>query len=158
MPVWDAALVGPEQREKIRDALREGSPTLVRVPVTITEKNKSGHDSYFEALWIAGRRESGSARSSCAKASSCRRRGHRGALPGVRSIVVIREGGLADLLGDAEGPAHTSWNGKTERFHQRYIYGPQWLTFVKQAPKKLLEIVEAVTRKRTEPASPLIFF
>jgi hypothetical protein len=46
------------------------------------------------------------------------------------------------MLGDAEGPAHTTWSERTPRFKGTYWLGPEWLKFVKHAPWKLLQLIE----------------
>lgn len=55
-------------------------------------------------------------------------------------LVIINSGPLANLLADAEGPAHEKWSEKTDKFRQNYppSKGTQVLKFVKKSPIELL--------------------
>jgi hypothetical protein len=63
----------------------------------------------------------------------------------VRAIVVIPAGALGDLLGDAENPAHTTWDPKRDRM-SKWQFGGPWITFVRQSPKKILEAARGINR------------
>lgn len=60
----------------------------------------------------------------------------------IRALVLINDDALANMLGDAEGPAHTNWSERSEKLRAKYRYGPQWLTFIRQAPMHIMRIVE----------------
>lgn len=139
-PAWGAAVIPEDTRERIRQKIAHGENVLVRVPVTITEmRGGPSRESRFDVLLAAEeglRRLPLFVREGIIVSEALR----SGTLHGIRAVVLVDEGALADLLGDAEGPAHTSWSDKTERFRGRYRYGARWLSFVRQAPAKILEI------------------
>ncbi|MDI6720648.1 MAG: hypothetical protein QMD46_13675 [Methanomicrobiales archaeon] len=66
---------------------------------------------------------------------------------GIRGMVVIEDGPLSNMLGDAEGPAHTEWQKESMNFKGNYIYGPGYLNFVKDSLK---EIVKNILRPSEE--------
>jgi hypothetical protein len=139
-PSWQPDLIPDDARQQIRAALDAEQSVVVRVPVHIVRRaNGAGSDSSFDVLLRPEASHRGVplfVREGII-VSEVRSR----TLPGVRAIVLIQPGAMADLLGDAEGPAHTNWSDKTERFKRRYRYGSNWLTFVKQAPGRILDIV-----------------
>src|SRR4051812_763314 len=65
---------------------------------------------------------------------------------------------MADLLGDAEGPAHTNWSEKTDRFKGQYRYGPGWIGFVRQAPSRIVEIVRGADDEEDKTLAADFFY
>ncbi len=55
-------------------------------------------------------------------------------------LVIANSGPLANLLADAEGPAHEKWSEKTDKFRRNYpiARGGQLLTFIRKSPSELL--------------------
>jgi hypothetical protein len=55
-------------------------------------------------------------------------------------LIIVRSGPLANLLADAEGPAHEKWSEKTDKFRRNYpaSKGGQVLSFVRKAPTEVL--------------------
>ncbi len=55
-------------------------------------------------------------------------------------LVIASNGILANLLADAEGPAHEKWSDKTDKFRQNYpgSKGGQVLTFLRKAPTEMI--------------------
>jgi len=55
-------------------------------------------------------------------------------------LVIAKNGPLANLLADAEGPAHEKWSEKTDKFRTNYTInkGGQVLTFVRKSPSELI--------------------
>jgi len=76
---------------------------------------------------------------------------------GIETMVFVEGGILADLLGDAEGPAHTEWTAGGEKFKGKYSYGPEWISFVKSAPKKIVELARGATNERDMSAFSDLF-
>lgn len=139
-PSWTTDSIEAETKARIRESLSEGALLAVRVPVsTVARDDSAARDSYFDVLFAS---EEGTRRLPMfvREGIIVSEAVQRGPLPGVRAIAVIPSGSLADLLGDAEGPAHTTWSEKTAKFRQKYVNGAAWLTFVKQSPRRILEI------------------
>jgi hypothetical protein len=55
-------------------------------------------------------------------------------------LVIAKSGPLANLLADAEGPAHEKWSEKTDKFRTNYAIskGGQLLTFIRKSPSELI--------------------
>lgn len=139
-PQWVSGLIPDEARMKIRAALEAEQSVVVRVPVKIkTRVDGNVCDSSFDVLFSpepAHRRPPMFVREGIIVSEVKSR-----AIAGIRVAVVASGGAMADLLGDAEGPAHTNWSEKTDRFKGKYRYGPNWISFVRQAPSRIVDIV-----------------
>ena len=66
----------------------------------------------------------------------------------VRAIVVIEDRPLVELLGDAEGPAHTRWDSKESALHERYRYGPSKVRYVANSVDALASILTGPSQGR----------
>jgi len=56
---------------------------------------------------------------------------------GVRAMVIIDSAPLTNLLGDAENPSHMDWRQNSDKFQDKYEYGPAILTFIKYCLNEL---------------------
>src|SRR5690606_33041052 len=54
---------------------------------------------------------------------------------GIRSIVLVDDRDLANLLGDSENPAHTEWQYDSEHFHNKYTDGGKCIRFIVRSPQ-----------------------
>lgn len=54
------------------------------------------------------------------------------------SLVVVENGPLARLLGDSEGVNHTQWQRNSDKFNDRYVWGPETINFVSRAVGEFL--------------------
>jgi len=142
-PSWNAeGLMDEEAATRIREDLAAGQNVCVRVPVHVDEKS-GGLDewSFMDVLFapIEGTKE----------AAAFYREGLRiseaggSKITGIRSIVVVDDPPLAQMLGDAEGPAHVNWSPSTRRFKDKYADGKRWIGFVKQAPQEILRLARS---------------
>jgi hypothetical protein len=86
------------------------------------------------------------------KALERRVRGHR-----LLSLVTIDDKPLADMLGDAETPAHTQWSQNSQNFSGKYQNGKACLDFVRSAPRQVAEILSSKDRER-DPRALADFF
>lgn len=57
---------------------------------------------------------------------------------GIRGMVVIDEGELTTLIGDAENPAHTEWQKDSSKFRNKYKHGAKTLDFVKASLREII--------------------
>ena len=63
-------------------------------------------------------------------------------------VVVERESALGNLLRDAEGPAHASWDPRAERLRKHWIGGDRRVLEVRRAAPRLLGQLAEVPRER----------
>lgn len=73
-------------------------------------------------------------------------------VPQLRSLVLVEDKPLANLLRDAETPAHTQWSTDTANFKSKYTYGPGVIRFVSTS---VAEIARIVRQAQNEP-DPLL--
>jgi hypothetical protein len=57
---------------------------------------------------------------------------------GIRGMVVIDEGELTTLIGDAENPAHTEWQKDSSKFRNKYKHGSKTIDFVKASLREII--------------------
>ena len=137
-PHWHDGLLDSETKLKINDRLRDAGKAEIRVPVEFRLKEGTRQTSHFDVLL--------SSEASFRGKPLFVRRGiivsefSSTPIPGIRAIVLVSDPGLANMLGDAENPAHTTWNARTERFRRHYVYGAAWITFLRSAPQQLLRL------------------
>lgn len=74
-------------------------------------------------------------------------------------LVISKNGPLANLLADAEGPAHEKWSEKTDKFRSNYIItkGGQVLTFVRKSPVELIYKIRGAGSDRDSTAFSSFF-
>ena len=77
----------------------------------------------------------------------------RPSLRGVRGLVNVEMGPLAELLGDTEGPAHEDWDTSQERPEERWKTWKGRVNFVR---KIVDNVVDLLTPKTTEPDFDLL--
>jgi hypothetical protein len=139
-PRWGPELVSSKARAGIDEALRTEGRAAVRVPVRLMLKSGEQLDSWLDILFATDPEHRGTplfVREGII-VSEVRSQ----SLPRIRALVLIDDEPLANMLGDAEGPAHTNWSDRSDKLRAKYRYGPQWLTFIRQAPWQIMRIVE----------------
>ena len=74
-------------------------------------------------------------------------------------LVIAKNGPLANLLADAEGPAHEKWSEKTDKFRSNYTIskGGQLLTFVRKSPSELIFKIRGAGTERDSTAFSSFF-
>lgn len=137
-PKWHDAMLSAETAAALTAVLDAERPIVVRIPIAVKPKDQPVQSSSFD---ICLQRDSTAddGRPVFVREGIVVTDAKGGRVRGVRSLVVIGGGALADLLGDAEGPAHTEWRADTAHFKERYKFGTSYLTFVKQAVASLVE-------------------
>jgi len=66
-------------------------------------------------------------------------------IEGYTTLVIIEDGRLADLLGDAEGPSHEKWSSEEEKFQGKYlpkIASEETIKFVRNSVISLLRKIQ----------------
>ncbi len=150
MPAWHDELFEAISLADLRKRFDENQVIGFKVPVKVERKGSEarlnwfrafvqrdgtlhGADNYFirEGIRISG-------------VSSFRERG-------IRGMVVIDEGEITTLIGDAENPAHTEWQKDSSKFRNKYKHGAKTLDYVKASLReiihRLLKPAEGVDRE-----------
>jgi hypothetical protein len=147
-------LVPAETRGEILRALNELDRAAVRLPLYVHPKNQDPIetfvDVYFEPVENLHQRPmfirellqiSGEGKI-CAQ---------------LRSIVVIRQGPLADLLRAAEGSNHTQWSPRTDNFKRLYKGRLGEIEFVSTCVNRLIEISRGEAKEPVGGISTFFF-
>ncbi len=71
--------------------------------------------------------------------------------------MIAREGPIASLLGDAENPAHTSWNSTAEKLTKRWKGGDAAVKAVRHAPRQLQQLLGGQVEQK-DPDALVDFF
>lgn len=71
---------------------------------------------------------------------------------------VIRVGGdpVGDLVRDAEDPSHIKLDKRADKIKSKYLYGPAYLTFIRQAGAELLRLIRGEEDEDRELLADLI--
>jgi len=141
-PKWSQDMLSDDLRKRLSKDLASGKPLTVRVPIAVRFKSGARDTSHFDIALVrddavtAGRVTFLRDSIIIPEVKHLRARG-------VRALVVADHRQLANLLRDAEHPAHTHWNKDTSTFKEKYECGPSYLSFVQNAVARLVEIVDA---------------
>lgn len=76
---------------------------------------------------------------------------------GVRTVFISGNGIIAEMLTNAEGPAHTEWQPNRDKFKGKYQRGDVWLRFCKNAPRKIVELARGSNEENDFQALADIF-
>lgn len=155
-PVWSAALIPDDVKDRLRNALQSQEAVAVRVPVKVKAKRSGSTEvtSAFDVFLKRDQTESDGQVIFIREGliiSDARPR----ATPGVRALVVINEGPLAGFLGDAENPAHTQW--QKSQVEARYTYPEDRIRFVVQSVPQILRLMN-VDQQTPDPSIWLDLF
>lgn len=137
---WSSTTISPEIANAIRVRLEAGHAVEVTVPIDLHLKDHAGDSvsTYFRVLLQQ--------EDDLRQKPLFLRRGiviseaYPYKLSGMRAICLIEDGPLTKMLGDAENPAHTTWTAN-DKIKARYIRGAESLGLVKQAPRKIHQLV-----------------
>lgn len=140
-PKWPDRLFEEATLERIRRQLDANEPVAIRVPIEVRPKREPPLASYFD-VFLTRDADYESGRPvfvregiivSDARGTSAR---------GFRSLVVASHAPMANLLGDAENPAHTEWRPDTGNFKEKYKYGKAFLDYVRESVRNLVRAIE----------------
>ena len=133
---WCDDMLTEENKKQITGELDDGEIVGVRIPLVVHTKGGQSSDSHFDVFLV---RDAGhhSGRPVFVREgiiiSDVQARRNRG----IRSLIVIEDGALATLLGDAENPSHTRWENGSN-FKDKYRYGKSYINFVTNATSDLI--------------------
>jgi hypothetical protein len=133
---WDELKASEAEMEKQRRTYLSGLPIGFQIPVSIRPRSKKPVLTF--AIIYFQRWEG----SDCEHLTFIR---EGLSIPSVRSqlardnivMVIIEDPPLANLLRDAENPAHTNWLPKARRLLANYVGGQAVINFLKKAPSIL---------------------
>lgn len=149
-PEWNSSRITEEQSTEIRERIASQGKVIVRIPVKIKINQLSGvpgyeEESFFDVIYVA---DNGNIKPQYIREGIKVSGIKSDAISSLRAIVLIDNGVIATLLGDAEGPAHTDWSVKgREGLTRKYLYVAKWIDFVKHSPKRIIETARGADRE-----------
>ncbi len=144
---WSPDFLSEEQRADLRATLERGERIAIRVPLhirTTTASDTEPIKTHFDVFLENDDTARGDIAPAFFRERLCINEVRRA--PGasrVRSLVVIEDKPIADLLRAAEPPNHSDWAAGTSNFKGRYIHGNHVVTFVKTAVRSLVQFLRA---------------
>jgi len=156
-PKWETTLVPEEQIPTLREDYRAGNRIALTFSLTTRpKKGRPAEDTYFNVYLVNDGIDQG-------KPIFI-----RGGIiiPGVkdypttgcRSIVLIEDGPLAQLLGDSENPAHTEWQKDSEHFRNNYYFPKMYIEFVTYAVSRFVRTLNESDEQPNNELLQDIFF
>lgn len=126
--------------DSLREKFNSGEIISLRVPVRIKEVNKESIDSYFD-VFIQKKKDNSPAdeyyvRSGITITDIKKISGFP-----VRSLFIAEDEAIAKFLGDAETPAHTNWNERTEGFAEKYEHARRKLRFITKGVSSIISYI-----------------
>lgn len=139
---WRERLFPEGQSAQLRGRFDAGEVLGFRVPMQVKKKEGNIEASYFDAFVMKdaelGKAEDHYIRQGITITGA---RGLKSA--GIRGLLVADDRPLCALLGDAEGPAHTEWNERSQHFKEKYEDGVSVLRFVKNSLQSIAAFLSA---------------
>jgi hypothetical protein len=140
-PCWSKELFDPNLLVRLSEEFEDGMRIALRVPMTIELKKGGQPQSFFDAFLEKdpeiARGEDHFVREGMTISKVATISRHRG----TRGLVLVDQQDLSTLLGDAEGPAHTTWGESEDRPDETYVKWKSRLRFVKNSLVNLLELL-----------------
>lgn len=157
--VWAHAdlLVGEGEKHSLREAFAAGGLAGFRIPVPLGRKTgdvlpKSSIRVFVKKAPEGIRGDAFYVRKDITVPDEARRFGKTD----VFAAMIADKGDVAEFLADAENPAHTSWSGQAQRLTENWKYPNQTLSFVRNAPVRLYQML--TTGLETEVRNALLDF
>jgi hypothetical protein len=152
---WSSDLFPADLLSTLRESFEKGDKIAIRIPVTIRDKERKNPSSYFDVIFMRHSKDNDGKPIYIREGliiPDIRPTRTRGVL----SLVIIDEGPLAWLLGDAENPAHTQWQKDGSNFKNKYLYGPSHIRFVVSSIAEIIAVL--IESEKKEDRTLLIDF
>lgn len=76
----------------------------------------------------------------------------------VRALFLAQDPVITEFLGDAETPAHTEWNEKTEGFKNKYVNAVSVLRFIKKSMETIVTLLDLPPKERQTELLKDVFY
>lgn len=157
--VWGHAdeLVSDAEKQSLREMFAAGNLVGFRIPVPLGRKIEDVHPRSSIRVFVKKapdgiRGDALYVRKDITVPDEARRFGKTD----VFAAMIADKGDVAEFLADAENPAHTSWSGQAQRLTANWKYPNQTLSFVRNAPVRLYQML--TTGLETEVRNALLDF
>jgi len=140
-PEWQPEMLSEKIVDEIWEILDSDEPVTIRVPLDIWHKaGTSAEPTYFEVAIKKTKNQF--TKPVFVRDGLVITKVMRPKSPGFISLVSIFDKPLKTLLGQAENPAHTEWNEGSDHFKGIYLYGRDYLNFVRLSVKRITQYIQ----------------
>lgn len=153
-PQWSSELIPSDVVAKIRDAVTTRQRIALRVPMTVQLKADGPKETFFDVFL---EHSEDSLRPVFIRDELIISDVKSPRTSQMRALVIVGHPPLANMLRDAETPAHTQWNADTGNFKNKYKFGPGVIRFVRQSVAEIMRIVNQAEQK-PDPSITIDFF
>jgi hypothetical protein len=129
-----------DELDVLREKFNSGEIISLRVPVQIKEVNEQIIDSYFD-VFIQKKKDNSPADEYYVRSGITITDIKKIAGFPVRSLFIAEDEAIAKFLGDAETPAHTNWNERTEKFTEKYEHAKRKLRFIIKGVSSIISYI-----------------
>jgi hypothetical protein len=156
-PTWDQVSFREEDLARLRARYEHKKRLAIRIPLKVQEKKQVPKTSHVHVFL---ERDPSQERGELHFVRQDITVGNPKVQPerGIRAVVVVDDGPLATLLGDAENPAHTEWQERSPKFKDKYDHGTSTLRFVKNSVHGLVRILTAADEEKDRDLLRDLFF
>lgn len=144
---WDPQMVSDEVRGAIKDKLDRRERVSIRVPLYIRHKKRGNGEpirTHFDVFLEHDDSEHPDTKPRFFREMLCINDVKRATgAQRIRSLVIIEDDPIAELLRNAEPPNHSDWAAGTANFKGVYLHGNHVVTFVKAAVRSIMSFVRA---------------
>jgi len=140
-PIWQPEMIPEESVDEIWKILDSDEPVTVRVPMSILHKESASVEPTFFDVVIKKAKDNVT-RPVFVRDGLVVTKVMRPKSLGFISLVSIIDSPLKTLLGRAENPAHTEWNEGSDHFKGKYLYGRDYLNFVRLSVKRIIQYIQ----------------
>ena len=140
VPSWEKSLIPADLLSSARDRYDDHEPVALEVPISIEKKDGTYSESYFRVFMQKHEESTTSADYFVREGMTISGISTLSGIRGVEAIVMVDQGELSRLLGDAEGPTHTEWGTGEARPDETFVRWKRRVTFVRNAVKNLTQL------------------
>jgi len=156
-PKWEHDALDESVLEQLRPEFEKGECLAFEVPITVKPSGKPEQASKFR-VFLQRDLTMQSHRPMFVREGLIITDAVRVKQRGVLSLVVAEDKALADLLGDAENPAHTEWQSRSAHFKNRYKHGESTLNYVKRSVGAIVQMLTQSASEQDLTALADVFF
>tara|TARA_R110002072_G_scaffold42064_11_gene118040 strand:+ start:62346 stop:63710 length:1365 start_codon:yes stop_codon:yes gene_type:complete len=155
---WSIDQIPQKTRDKIKEMLDRRERVAIRVPIYVRKKREDAELTHFDVYVEYTDENIADQRPRFFRERLFINKVSRASgAPKIRSLVVIHEKLIADLLRAAEPPNHSDWSASTSNIKGVYMNGSSVLTYVKTAVRSILSFVRA-TGEDPDPTIAIDYF
>lgn len=151
---WADVTLDPVKLEEISARISAGERVAVKVPMHVRPLRKEPLETFFCVYLEASQ---SSHKPVFIRDELVIPDVKTSAVPGIRSLVVISDPPIAELLRRAETPAHTQWSSSTGNFKNQYAFGPSAITFVSTSVSRIMALINK-SEQKLDPALTIDYF